>query len=218
MGLARIGYEPAHAGMRRRFGAFSVVGATLAALALGFGVLGVAGAAPSNQGTIKIFDGDKELPANDPKAGCDFTVRGIEFEANEQGIVVTIEGQGGPNVAGPGSFAQTVNADANGDWSTSNIHNFPEGMYKANANDGEGGGDKNKVFRVECAPVTPPTQPPQTSPPGEEAAPPPPGAAAPPAGPAAAPPAPPAARAPAPAAPAPPAAAAVAAPPRGVTG
>jgi hypothetical protein len=147
--------------MRKRLAIFSVIGATMAALAVGgFGFLATAGAQPSNEGTIKIFDGDKELPANDPKAGCDFTVRGIGFEANETDIVVTIEGQGGPNVAGSGSFAQTVNADANGDWSTSNIHNFPSGMYKANANDGEGGGDKNKVFRVECVPEVPTTEAP----------------------------------------------------------
>jgi hypothetical protein len=152
--------------MRRRIGVLAVIGAACGALAVGgFGVLG-AGAAPTNQGTIKIFDGDKELPANDPKADCGFTVRGIEFEANEQGIVVTIEGQGGENVAGTGSFAQTVNADANGDWSTSEIVNLPSGMYKANANDGEGGGDKNKVFRVECVPEVPTTQaPPETKPP-----------------------------------------------------
>ncbi|HLM17845.1 MAG TPA: hypothetical protein VK549_08495, partial [Acidimicrobiia bacterium] len=42
------------------------------------------------------------------------------------------------------------------------------GMYKANSEDGEGGGDKNKVFKVECAPVTTTTTPvttPETKPP-----------------------------------------------------
>jgi len=129
------------------------------------GVLGMvtlAGSAPSNAGTIKIFDGDKELPANDPKA-CNPEVRGLEFEANETGIVVTIEGQGGPNVGGPSTFTGTFDADALGDFTTGVITLEP-GQYKANANDGEGGGDKNKVFRVEC--VTPPTTvPPTTAPP-----------------------------------------------------
>ena len=137
--------------MRRRFAIFSVIGATLATLAVGsFGVLG-AGAQQGNSGTVKIFDGDKELPANDPKVCGPFTVQGLNFDAGEQ-VTVDIVGHGGPN-SGPGEYHNVFTTNQNGAFSSSPI-NLPEGMYKLNSEDGEGGGDKNKVFKIECAPVT----------------------------------------------------------------
>jgi hypothetical protein len=146
--------------MRRRLAIFSVIAATAA---LAMGGLGVVGAgADTNTGTIKIFDQTKNLPANEPKPNCEFTVEGLFFDAGEK-VDVHIEGQGGPNVAGTGTFDETVTTDAEGAFSTSLI-TLPDGMYKANADDGEGGGDKNKVFTVgPCPPEVPvtPTQPTQ---------------------------------------------------------
>ena len=131
-------------------------------VALAGGTLAFSGAAvvgagiDTNSGTVKIFDGDKELPANDPKVCGAFEVRGLGFDADEQDIAVDIVGQGGPN-AGTGSFSGSFDADANGDFSTGPISLSP-GMYKLDSEDGEGGGDKNKVFKVECEPTpTPPT-------------------------------------------------------------
>jgi hypothetical protein len=206
MGLARVGYEPEGNAKRRRLGFFAVICGTLMALAVGgFGLVGAG--AQTNTGTIKIFDATKDLPANEPKPNCPFLVVGENFDPNEE-VTVDIEGQGGPN-SGPGEFHGVFTTDSSGFFQSSPI-TLPSGMYKANSEDGEGGGDKNKVFKVECPPEVPPTTagPPTTAaaPPGPAAAPP--GAAAAPAAPAA--------RPPAPAAPRPPAA--VAAQPRGVTG
>jgi hypothetical protein len=145
--------------MRRRFGVFAVIVAALAALTVGgFSVFAGAGAQqPGNNGTIKIFDGDKELPANDPKAGCDFTVRGLNFDPGDL-VDVHIDGQGGPNVAGPGVFDQAdILVLPDGSWSTVNIHDFPDGQYKVDADDGKPGGEKHKVFRVECGAIPLPT-------------------------------------------------------------
>jgi hypothetical protein len=147
--------------MRRMIGIFAVIAATMTALVVGG--LGVIGAgAQTNHGTVKIFDGDKELPANDPKVCGPFTVQGLNFDAVEQ-VTVDIVGHGGPN-AGPGTFHGVFTTNQSGAFSSSPI-TLPEGMYKLDSEDGEGGGDKNKVFKVECPPEVPPTQPPETKPP-----------------------------------------------------
>jgi hypothetical protein len=121
--------------------------------------------AQTNAGTVKLFDGDKELPANDPKVCGPFTVRGLNFEAGES-VAISIVGHGGPN-AGPGSFNATVTVGGDGAFATAPI-TLAEGMYKLDSEDGEGGGDKNKVFKVECEPQNPPPEnPPPENPPPE---------------------------------------------------
>lgn len=107
------------------------------------------GQGETNSGSIKLFDGDKELPANDPKA-CTFEVAGLNFDANEQGIVITVEGQGGN--AGPGSHSETVDSDADGNFLSSQI-SLPDGSYSVTADDGEQprSQDKVKVLQVECS-------------------------------------------------------------------
>ena len=132
---------------------FALTTALLAAFLLtGIVVAGSGGAGvvrqASNAGTVKIFDGDKELPANDPKVCGAFTVQGLNFDANEQ-VEISIVGQGGPNVGGSGSYNATVTTNAQGAFATAPITLTP-GMYKLDSEDGEGGGDKNKVFKVEC--------------------------------------------------------------------
>jgi len=140
--------------MRHKTGIVSVIAAlAMATLSLGAGSVSAQTDPQTNTGTIKIFDGDKELPANDPKVCDAFTVQGLGFDATED-VRVTIVGQGGPE-AGTGSFDQTVVTDAEGSFATAPI-TLPGGMYLANADDGEGGGDKNKVFKVECAPIVAP--------------------------------------------------------------
>jgi hypothetical protein len=106
---------------------------------------GTAGAA-GNSGTVKIFDGDKNLPANDPKVGCSFTVVGINFDAGEA-VDVTIVGHGGE--AGAGTYTAVATTDGQGSFQTAAI-GLTDGTYKLHADDGEGGGDKNKVFKVSC--------------------------------------------------------------------
>ena len=148
-----------------------LVGIT-AVVALVVGATSVA--AQSNAGTVKIFDGDKELPANDPKVCGPFTVQGLGFEANET-VDISIVGHGGPN-AGTGSFNATVTVASDGSFATAPI-TLSDGMYKLDSEDGEGGGDKNKVFKVECAVNPPPVNPPPPeNPPPNVVTPPPPGA------------------------------------------
>jgi hypothetical protein len=137
---------------------------SIAVLALLGGVLAGIGSAGTNAGTVKIFDGDKELPANDPKVCGPFTVRGLNFDPGEN-VAIEIVGHGGPN-AGTGSFSATVLVLGDGTFTTGPI-SLPIGMYKLDSDDGEGGGDKNKVFKVECA-EPPPEEPPPEEPPPEE--------------------------------------------------
>jgi hypothetical protein len=150
---------------------FAVVALLMGGLLTSVGSVG----AQNNAGTVKIFDGDKELPANDPKVCGPFTVQGLNFEAGES-VDISIIGHGGPN-AGAGSFSATVTVAGDGTFATGPI-TLPVGMYKLDSEDGEGGGDKNKVFKVECEGVTPPGEPPTVTPPGGEQLTPPAGAQA----------------------------------------
>ena len=130
---------------------------------------GSATAQETNSGSIKLFDGDKELPANDPKA-CTFQVAGLMFDANEQNIVITVVGEGGN--AGPGTYSETVSADAEGNFLSSTIA-LPNGSYLVTANDGEQEQSeaKYKVLTVECPPVEAPQPAPAEAAPAAASAP-----------------------------------------------
>jgi hypothetical protein len=102
-----------------------------------------------NNGTLKIHDAatGQEDRRNEPKV-CRFYLAGFNFDANSKGSW-RIDGHGGN--AGSGDASGSFSANADGFWRTSGSMTLPEGQYKAFAKqDGTPGGDKQKVFKVEC--------------------------------------------------------------------
>jgi hypothetical protein len=134
-----------------------VVGCVVAAAVAATG----AAEPPGNNGDVKIeitgvFGGN----ANHPKPGCTFEVQGFGFDAN-QSMSFTVEGQGGPNVAGTdtlGPFA--VQSDSAGNFGPVGPFVLEPGMYKLDLSTNKPGGHKFKVFRVECAAPATTTTPP----------------------------------------------------------
>ena len=115
------------------------------------GTVAVANDPGGNNGTIKIHEGNTEnepIRANDPHV-CTFHIHGFHFDSNSSGAW-RIEGQGGN--AGNGSASGSWTANANGDWRT-NVISLTPGHYKAFAKQiqpSTPGGEKQKVFWVEC--------------------------------------------------------------------
>ena len=104
-----------------------------------------------NNGTLKVVsatDPGNDMD-NDPKV-CNFHLAGFKFDARSSGTW-SISGQGGN--AGSASASGSWSANANGDWQTANM-TLAAGQYKASAKQtspATSGGDKQKVFKVDCA-------------------------------------------------------------------
>lgn len=129
--------------------------ATLAIVALA--LAGTAPAAaddpPGFNGTTKVHAGDSEsepIMANEPHVGCTFHIHGFKFDAASKGswrIVAWPPTGDGHSVVVSGSWT----ADASGEWRTA-VTSLADGHYKVLADqDGAPGGEKHKVFWVECA-------------------------------------------------------------------
>jgi LPXTG-motif cell wall-anchored protein len=127
-----------------------LVAALAAALLLAGGSVASADP-PGNNGTLKIHDAatGQEDRRNEPKV-CDFYLVGFGFDANSTGSW-RIQGHGGPN-AGADSRSDDFEANADGFWRTG-VMRLTDGMYKAFAKqNGTPGGEKQKVFKVDCPP------------------------------------------------------------------
>jgi hypothetical protein len=109
-----------------------------------------------NNGTLKVHAGnteDEPVRANEPHPGCTFHLHGFGFDASSSGTW-WIDGQGGN--AGSGSANGNWSANASGEWRT-NVMSLSPGHYKAHAkqmNPHTVGGDKQKVFWIECGGAT----------------------------------------------------------------
>jgi len=107
--------------------------------------------APGNTGTVKIHDvGTPDDDRREEPKVCVFRIVGFGFPADAD-LVVSIAGQGGPNVAGTGSFGPTeVSVDSGGDFAIAGP-TLPDGLYKLSVeNTTAPGGAKQKVFEVDC--------------------------------------------------------------------
>ena len=107
---------------------------------------------PGNNGTIKIHEVPEREPvmANDPHV-CVFHIHGFNFDRSSSGSwwILGWAPTGDGNQVSSGSFS----ANAAGEWITATI-TLPNGHYKAYAkqtNEPTPGGNKQKVFWVECA-------------------------------------------------------------------
>ena len=113
---------------------------------------GSSGSPPGNNGTIKIHSGDTEnepIQADEPHPGCTFHIHGFNFDASSSGtwtIVAWAPTGDGQTVAASGSWS----ANASGEWRTA-VTSLAPGHYKAFAKQtGAPGGQKQKVFWIEC--------------------------------------------------------------------
>ena len=112
-----------------------------------------------NNGTLKVVsatDPGNDMD-NDPKV-CNFHLAGFKFDGSSSGTW-SITGQGGG--AGTGTASGAWTADASGNWQTANM-TLPDGQYKASAKQtspATSGGDKQKVFKVNCATTSAPATP-----------------------------------------------------------
>jgi LPXTG-motif cell wall-anchored protein len=109
--------------------------------------------APGNNGTIKIHEIPEREPAmaNDPHV-CRFHVHGFNFDDDSEGtwwiVAWPPTGDGSSVVRGPTSWS----AGASGEWISAQV-NLGNGHYKAYAKQRDEptpGGNKQKVFWVEC--------------------------------------------------------------------
>lgn len=108
----------------------------------------------SNNGTVKIHEGEteSEIEANDPKV-CTFHVHAWNFDDN-QVLTIDIVGHGGPN-AGPSEYHSTIVTSKDGEhrWEgQTEVIQLAPGMYKLTVDTGNGTStqDKHKVFKVDC--------------------------------------------------------------------
>ena len=133
----------------------SIVSAFLCGLSLLFLAATPASAdpnAPGNNGTIKIHEspGEREpAMANDPHV-CLFHIHGFKFDDNSTGEawIESWPPTGNRSQVWHGGWS----AGSSGEWRTGDIR-LPDGHYKAYAkqmNEATPGGDKQKVFWVEC--------------------------------------------------------------------
>jgi hypothetical protein len=139
--------------MRRAVGYFSlVVGICLLLAAAGTTPASADPNSPGNNGTIKIHEspGEREpAMANDPHV-CLFHIHGFKFDNNSTGQA-WIESWP-PTGNGTQAWSGTWSAGNTGEWRTADIQ-LANGHYKAFAkqmNEATPGGDKQKVFWVEC--------------------------------------------------------------------
>ena len=140
-----------------------------AACVLGAAASVAGGDPPGNNGTVKIdFATGPITRANHPHPGCPFRISGFGFDAN-QAFNLSITPQGGPNVAGSGTLADTFSATAQGTFVRGPYDSLAAGMYKLDLGTHQGGGNKFKVFRIpECALAAEVTTP--TTTPGQQQA------------------------------------------------
>lgn len=123
--------------------------AATAALVLAAPVaVSTAGAAPGNNGTVKVHAVDTAHadPRNEPKV-CVFNLTGAGFDAG-QSLAGVIEGHGGRN-AGASALTHSATTDAAGAFAAGPFH-LTEGSYRLTWWTGDGGGTKQKVFQVGC--------------------------------------------------------------------
>ena len=136
----------------------SVLAAFLCGLSLLFLAAAPASAdpnAPGNNGTIKIHEspGEREpAMANDPHV-CLFHIHGFKFDNKSTGEawIESWPPTGNRTQVWHGNWS----ADNTGEWRTADI-TLANGHYKAYAkqmNEATPGGDKQKVFWVECGPT-----------------------------------------------------------------
>jgi LPXTG-motif cell wall-anchored protein len=139
--------------MRRAVGHFALVVSVCLLLAAGATPASADPNSPGNNGTIKIHEspGEREpAMANDPHV-CLFHIHGFKFDNNSTGEA-WIESWP-PTGDRSQVWHGTWSAGSTGEWRTGDIR-LADGHYKAYAkqmNEATPGGDKQKVFWVECA-------------------------------------------------------------------
>lgn len=127
---------------------------------------------PGNNGTIKIHDQSENEPlrANEPHPGCTFHIHGFNFDGGSSGtwrIVAWPPTGDGSTVAASGVWS----ANGSGEWRAGDM-SLASGHYKAFAKQTSPmspGGDKQKVFWVECGSRSAASAPPSTPPPSSAA-------------------------------------------------
>ena len=112
--------------------------------------------APGNNGTVKIHDAATAVEdmRNEPHV-CPFYVDGFNFDDSSTGEWWIVSWS--PTGDGTEVKREAWTADGQGDWH-SGIETLPDGHYKLYAkqlNEAAPGGNKQKVFWVECATPTP---------------------------------------------------------------
>ena len=119
------------------------------------GTVAVASDPGGNNGTIKMHEGNTEnepIRANDPHV-CTFHIHGFNFDSNSSGQWwIDQHAPTGSAAASNGTWA----ADGSGNWRTA-VMSLPPGHYKAYAKQmapATPGGEKQKVFWVECGQST----------------------------------------------------------------
>lgn len=139
--------------------------ALILALSIAAGPRAAAEDPPGNNGTVKVHDGDSEaepIKRNEPHVGCTFHIHGFNFDASSSGTwnIQSWPPTGDRSVIASGSWGP---ADGEGDWRTA-VMSLPGGdheqgaHYKLNVDQTTPptpGGEKHKVFWVECAPIAP---------------------------------------------------------------
>ena len=120
---------------------------------------------PGNNGTVKIHDADTAVEdmRNEPHV-CRFYVDGFKFDNNSSGQWWIQSWP--PTGNGTEVMRDSWTADGKGDWH-STVRTLPDGHYKLYAkqqNEVTPGGNKQKVFWVECSNSTAPTPTPTPTP------------------------------------------------------
>lgn len=145
---------PASSGrIAARFALLAVVAMLASSLALGLVASGEE--PPGNNGTVKIHEepGEAEpIRSNEPHV-CTFHLHGFNFDAGSMGYwrIERWEPTGSGTAAGPESWGA---ADGSGNWK-SRVIELPDGHYKLffdQTSPRAPGGEKHKVFWVECGP------------------------------------------------------------------
>ena len=158
-------------GVRKYARHAAALGVTLGVALLVVGLLMVPAAGakqppPGCNGDIKTHNGDGEpspIVKDEPKV-CSFHLHGFNFDPGTQ-VAWSIKTQPG----GVEVLSGNLTAGGNGEIRTG-LKNLPEGQYKVFWHQaGCPGGDKHKVFKVDCAPPDPTATP--TSPPAPTATP-----------------------------------------------
>ena len=110
---------------------------------------------PGCNGDIKVHNGDEEpspIQQDHPKVGCSFHLHGFNFDPGSE-IVWYIKIH--PDTGEDPVLSGILIADANGEVKTE-LLSLPTDMYKVFWHQtGCPGGDKHKVFKVECEPPPP---------------------------------------------------------------
>lgn len=139
--------------------------ATAAAAMAGAMLLGGATPAvaqPGDNGDVKIHRVGTSFTdqRNEPKV-CDFYIAAFNFDAG-QTVTWTIA----PQPAGPGDMRDGELTLPTGTGYTMPIPRMSDGQYKLTWKiEGGAGAGKHKVFKVDCANITPPPMPPDGKPP-----------------------------------------------------